>query len=213
MTAPASASKFTFDTVFGEDRAVISERTNKNAKLGFTRDEIESLKTMAYSNGAGDTVARAARDQADALSGIASAVSRALSQLSEPLALHRQECAGLTLAVAKRLAGKALSHFPMAEIETTISDTLHALHAEPRLVIRVQTDLSGPLQAQIAELAEREGFQGRIVITPDTQVHGGDCRIEWAAGGVERNFDAALQRIDEAIKRWLDSSLPAADLE
>jgi flagellar assembly protein FliH len=45
------------------------------------------------------------------------------------------------------------------------------------------------------ELAHEAGYEGRIVLNAEPGLHGGDCRIEWRGGGMERS----IEHLDEAI--------------
>ena len=47
------------------------------------------------------------------------------------------------------------------------------------------------------------GFEGRLSIQPDAALAPGDCRIEWADGGVIRDRAAALATIGDAVTRYV----------
>jgi flagellar assembly protein FliH len=50
-------------------------------------------------------------------------------------------------------------------------------------------------------LAERAGFAGRLVVLGEDGIAAGDCRIEWADGGIVRDREKALAAIEAAIER------------
>ena len=49
------------------------------------------------------------------------------------------------------------------------------------------------------------GFQGRLVILAEPQIASGDCRIEWADGGVVLERAAIDAKIDELVGRYIAS--------
>jgi flagellar assembly protein FliH len=194
------AVKYTFDTVFGE--AVPAAQGASRTRSSYSADEVERIKSETFAAGKTDAEARAATLKAGAMSNVGDGVARLLATVGEMHAAMRAESVELALAVAKKLAESALKAFPLHEIEELVVDCLHKLHREPRLVVRVPSDISDDLQAEIHGLADRHGFAGRIVVLPEQSLRGADCRVEWAGGGLERDFSANLAAIDEAVARW-----------
>src|SRR5450759_3582805 len=54
-----------------------------------------------------------------------------------------------------------------------------------------------------ALIAHARGFEGRLVVLSDPAMAPGDCRIEWADGGVARDRAATLATIDDAVARYV----------
>jgi hypothetical protein len=88
----------------------------------------------------------------------------------------RAESVELALAVGRKLAEASLGAFPLREIEQVVTDCLHKLHREARLVVRVPVQLTEALQAEVQSLADRHGFAGRIVVLPDNALAGANVR-------------------------------------
>jgi len=57
------------------------------------------------------------------------------------------------------------------------------------------------LQPRIAEIAQEEGYEGRVQISADPNIRGADCRIEWRGGGAERSEAALEAALAELISR------------
>ena len=74
---------------------------------------------------------------------------------------------------------------------------------EPRMVIRVADADLDALSEQIDTIATRRGFAGKVVLLAEPSVASGDCRIEWADGGVERDSARLWHDIDLAVARLL----------
>ena len=86
-----------------------------------------------------------------------------------------------------------------------VSDCLRHLSATPHLVVRINDALYDEARTGIETLASQNGFQGRLVILSDPDIAGGDCKIEWADGGVTRDQVATNSKIDELVGRYMAS--------
>jgi len=47
------------------------------------------------------------------------------------------------------------------------------------------------------------GFEGRLVVLAEPDIALGDCRIEWADGGVKRDSAATQAAIADAVARYI----------
>ncbi|MBI1210410.1 MAG: hypothetical protein GC190_03025 [Alphaproteobacteria bacterium] len=196
------AIKYTFDTVFDAQTQEHQQIAATRVRSSYSADEVEKIKNETFAAGKAETEAHAAATKADAAKNIGAGVARVIQSLDDAQTQLRTESVELAIAVARKLAGASLDAFPLKEIEQVITDCLHKLHREPRLVVRVSADISDELQAEIHGLADRHGFSGRIVILPEPSIKGADCRVEWAGGGLERDLETNLAAIDEAVARW-----------
>jgi len=201
QTPAPRAVKYTFDTVFG-DQAQAAQNAAPRARSSYSADEVEKIKNETFAAGKADTEAKAAAAKADAVKFVGAGIARVIQSLDQAQTQLRVESVELAIAVARKLAGASLDAFPLAEIEQVVTDCLHKLHREPRLVVRVAATISDDLQAEIHGLADRHGFTGRVVVLPEPSIKGADCRVEWAGGGLERNLEDNLAAIDEAVARW-----------
>ena len=50
----------------------------------------------------------------------------------------------------------------------------------------------------------------RLIVLAEPEIQVGDCRIEWADGGVNRDRSATEAVIDEAVTRYVKARLAAA---
>ncbi len=69
-------------------------------------------------------------------------------------------------------------------------------------MVRINDSLYEAARERIERLAKQSGFEGRLVILAEPEIETGDCRIEWADGGVvlER---AAIEAQDQRTCRAL----------
>jgi flagellar assembly protein FliH len=199
MTPSQNASrKFTFDTEFAgaEDRMAPAARARQKRTL--TTEEIERLEHSARAEGENTAQARAAENLERALAGLAGEIRAALDESHAEIEALRGEAALLALAMARKLAAAALAALPAADVEQALRQAMHLAIAEPRLTLRAGPAVAAALEPRLAEIAEAEGYEGRVLLAADAMLTGADCRIEWRGGGSERveaAIDAALQAL------------------
>jgi flagellar assembly protein FliH len=58
---------------------------------------------------------------------------------------------------------------------------------------------------RIERLARQNGYEGRLIIMAEPDVAHGDCRIEWADGGVVLERAAIETKISELVGRYVAS--------
>ena len=55
------------------------------------------------------------------------------------------------------------------------------------------------------QLARQSGFQGRLIVLAEPDIEAGDCKIEWADGGVVRERAAIDAKISELVESYVAS--------
>ena len=73
----------------------------------------------------------------------------------------------------------------------------------PHIVVRIGADIYETAKDKLEEIARARGFEGRLVVMSDAAMAPGDCRIEWADGGVNRDQAATLSAIDDVVGRYV----------
>ena len=56
---------------------------------------------------------------------------------------------------------------------------------------------------KLDEIVRRGSPDTRLVVLAEPEIAAGDCRIEWADGGIERDSAAIAAAIDEAVTRYV----------
>ena len=113
--------------------------------------------------------------------------------------------ATLALTAARRLAPALIAREPLAEVSALIEACLAPLRDVPHLVVRLTDTLAEPVSEHVAALVERQGFAGRLVVLGDPEIAPGDCRIEWADGGLTRERAAIEAEIDQHVSEFLQA--------
>lgn len=216
----AVVRKFLFDNDFGEPEAPLAAAPARPVVVEpppppeptFSEAELIATREAALAEGyaAGEAAARAetARTLAEALAQI----SAKLAIIDGAMAEAGENAARLGIqtgvAVARRIVPNILRRHPTIEIETLFRSCLNDLADEPRVVLRVADPLLDVLQPDMQRLASRAGFGGKVIVIGDEQLDLGDCRVEWADGGAERDSARIWQGIDETVHRHLTPPAP-----
>ncbi|RDV03190.1 FliH/SctL family protein [Undibacter mobilis] len=196
----AAAAKFLFD----EDFASGEKPTITLVEAERRREDAESI---AHRKGfdAGQTQARAEQNEriARALTMLAEQAMLLDGQLKDIEARLESEAVQVAFAVASKLAPELIAREPFAEIEVLATDCFRQLIATPQISIHVGQDIYDEAKQKIEDIARSRGFDGRIDVMADAALAPGNCRIEWAEGGIVRDRDATLKVIDEAVQRYI----------
>ena len=207
MAAPA---KFLFDTDFSApDKARV--RADTPAEIV---QKIASAEASAYRAGyeAAQREAKAESDRraALALEEIGIAIKAIATRFSGIEARMETEAVDVAVAVARKLCSELISGEPLVEITGLVSDCFSHLVSTPHLVVRINDTLYEAAREKIERLAKQSGFEGRLVILAEPEIATGDCRIEWADGGVVLERAAIEAKINELVGRYMASRDPAA---
>ena len=73
----------------------------------------------------------------------------------------------------------------------------------PHVVVRIAEPIYEQARTRLEEIARMQGFEGRLVILAEPGMALGDCRIEWADGGLTRERAATEAAIGEAVARYV----------
>lgn len=197
MAAPA---KFLFD----EDFATGTKPTITVVEAERRRADAEA---QAHRKGfaAGQAQARGEAEQkiAAALTVIAEGFARLDNALTGIETRLETEAVEVAVAVAAKLAPELIAREPFAEISALANDCFHQLVIAPHIVVRVGNDVFDQAHEQLTALAQSRGIEGRLVVLADETMKPGDCKIEWADGGVNRDQAATLSAIDDVVGRYV----------
>jgi flagellar assembly protein FliH len=202
MAAPA---KFLFDMDFSApDRA--RERPATPSEIA---QKIASAEARAYRDGF-DAAQREAKAESDrraalALEEIGIALKTIATRYSGIETRMETEAVDVAVAVARKLCNALVSNEPLGEITGLVSDCFSHLVSTPHLVVRINASLYETARERIERLAKQSGFAGQLVILAEPEIETGDCRIEWADGGVVLERAAIEAKISELVGRYMAS--------
>ena len=208
MAAPA---KFLFDTDFSApDKA--RERAETPADIA---RRIAASEARAYRDGFDaaqqEASAESGRRAALALEEIGIALRGIATRFAGVEARMETEAVDVAVAVARKLCSALMAAQPAAEVTALVSECFSHLVSTPHLVVRINHGLYDAARLRIEHMARQSGFEGRLVILAEPEIEFGDCRIEWADGGVVLERAAIEAKIDELVGRYMASRDSAAD--
>jgi flagellar assembly protein FliH len=201
MAAPA---KFLFDTDFAAP-----DRARDRANAVEVAQKVADAEARAYRDGY-DAALRETRVESDrrvalALETIGVAIKGIAAGLSGVEQRMETEAVDVAVAVARKLATELIAREPLGEINSLVADCFAQLVSTPHIVVRINEALYDAAHARIETLAKQSGFAGRLVILAEPDIQTGDCRIEWADGGVVRERAAIEAKISELVGRYIAS--------
>ena len=206
MGAPA---KFLFDMDFSAP-----EKSREPATPSEIAQQIVSAEARAYRDGF-DAAMREAKAESDrraalALEEIGIALRGIATRFSGIETRMETEAVDVAVAVARKLCSELMAGEPLTEIMALVRDCFSHLVSTPHLVVRINDSLYDAARERIERLAKQSGFEGRLVILAEPEIDSGDCRIEWADGGVVLERTAIEAKINELVGRYMSSRNEAA---
>lgn len=154
-----------------------------------------------------DILAEAEQRSAAALERIVATLSAVAQALATVEARLETEAVDVAVAVAKKLAVALIEREPLAEISALAAECFRHLVAAPHVVVRVNDAQHESLARRIEEIARARGLASNLVVLAEPDIGVGDCRIEWADGGIKRDRAATEAAIDEAVARYVKARL------
>jgi len=202
MAAPA---KFLFDMDFSAPDKM-RERAATPAEVA---QKVAAAEARGYRDGY-DAALREAKVESDrrvalALEEIGIAIKGIAARFSGVETRMETEAVDVAVAVARKLCSELIAHEPLGEVTALVSDCFAQLVSTPHLVVRINDSLYEAAHDRIERLAKQSGFAGRLIILAEPEIATGDCRIEWADGGVALERAAIEAKINELVGRYMAS--------
>jgi flagellar assembly protein FliH len=197
-------AKFMFDVDFASAGEKEADRAKSQAALEAAVAEAEARAFRAgQAKALADTEVELQRRNTAALERIGATLATMASGLGAIERRLEAEAVEVAVAVAVKLAPELIAREPFAEISALAADCFSHLVGAPHVVVRVNDALYADAREHIEEIARMSGFDGRLVVLAEPDIRPGDCRIEWADGGLTRDRAATEAAIGEAVGRYV----------
>ena len=205
-----ATAKYLFDQDFAASEKptitlVEHERRRADAELVAHRN--------GFAAGHAQAQEEATRHIATTLDVVAGGLERIENALKAVEARLEIEAVEVAVAVASKLAPELIAREPMAEVTALATDCFRHLVSAPHVAVYVGADIYEATKDKLMEIAQARGFEGRLVVHADAQLAPGDCRMEWAEGGVNRDEAATRAAIDELVSRYVTARSADAKTE
>ena len=204
----AAQAKYLFDDDFAAPPA---EKPMAPSDVALRLAEAESKAFgdgFAAAEKEGNAVAE--RRMAAAFEQIADAMDRVARGIAAVEQRLEAEAVELAAAIARKLAPELVQRQPFDEIAALAAECFKQLAHAPHVVVRVNDGLLETAQERLAEISRTRGFEGRLVVIAEPEIAVGDCKIEWADGGVVRDSAKTDMVIGNAIGRYLGARQAAS---
>jgi flagellar assembly protein FliH len=209
MSPPA---KFLFDHDFAAAKVV-----KPSVPLPVHEASLLEAEASGYQRGfaaaKAEILAEAEQLSAAAMEHIAKSLEDVMRGLSGVEARLETEAVDVAVAVAKKLAAALIEREPLAEISALAMDCFRHLVTAPHVVVRVNDAQHASVGKPIEEMVRARGLASHLVVLAEPEIRTGDCRIEWADGGINRDRSATEAAIDEAVSRYVKARLAAASTQ
>jgi flagellar assembly protein FliH len=201
----ADPAKFLFDMDFSTP----DKSRDRAATPTEVAHKIAAAEAKAYREGY-DAAQREAKVESDrrgakALEEIGTGISSIAARFSGIEDRMETEAIDVAIAVATKLSSALIAAEPLGEITALVSDCFTQLVATPHLVVRLHDSLYEAARGRIEQKAKQTGFEGPLVILAEPDIATGDCKIEWADGGIVRDRAAIEAKINELVGRYVAS--------
>ena len=208
----ASPAKFLFD----HDFTAAADGKPTSVALADHAQKLKEAEAVGYQHGFAQAQAEARVDAEHRAAAALERVAASLAALDQSLAAVEAkietEAVEVAVAVARKLAPELVAREPLAEMIALAKECFRHLVATPHVVVRVSDTLHGSAREKLDEIVRVGGLDSRLVVMAEPDIAPGDCRIEWADGGITRDSATIQAAIEEAVTRYVDARRGIATL-
>jgi flagellar assembly protein FliH len=198
----SAKAKFLFDQDFAP--AAKAEKPIAAAEHALMLAEAEARGfQLGYAAGQQDATAATAQQTAAAFERVGATLEHFARGVVAAEQRIEQESIELALVIARKLVPELMARQPFGEVEALVTECFRQLTTAPHVVVRVNDALLETAREQLTEIARTRGFEGRLVVLAEPEIALGDCKIEWADGGVIRDLAKIDAAVATAIARYL----------
>lgn len=197
-----SAKKYHFADAFDGGKGERDSAVLESAQEDWEADA-QARETAAYERGKAEVHASLEAQtlaQVQAMNAQLIALAGEREELQAVMTKASIELAHLS---ARKIAGVLVERGPGRLVAETVINALPLVIGEARIVVRLAEPLVEHIKSRMDEMALEAGFTGKVVLLGDERIAPGDCRIEWANGGIERRADAVKDDIARTIRACL----------
>lgn len=182
--------------------------------------EHDRLLEVARSEGYEAGMAEGRRLQADheairlanCLEALTGRLDIALIEMRRLEEVARGEALTFARLFSAKLSGALIASAPVTFIEDTAAAIFQDLRGSPHLAVRVEPSLVDACKAELAKKLKENGLETKLFVFPDPDVALGDCRIEWADGGIVRDRKALEAAIDKVVDTLFPNTATDTDM-
>lgn len=196
--------KFTFDKSFDAGTGQRHEE-----ELAALRTQGEQEKAAAHQAGfeAGHAQAMGEIESATiaVLEQIQNSATNLFNEFHSIQGQISQQSAQIAHVVGLQLAESLMQTAPLSEIEGILNIVFDEIRNQPQLIIRVNPDVAAAIEEKIQMMKNQAAFQGELTLLPDSSFNPQDITVEWGEGGMRRNYDEIIEKIQHCVSQYIES--------
>lgn len=230
---PKTIKKFRFETDFNleeerlriellqeEEMQALEEEAAQEAVMAeppapsFSEEEVRYMRDESFKEGYNKGAEDVRQSLENDVAVLCRAIETQLTIIAEQEAKQVQDTqkllAQITVAAIKKIGPHLVEQVGQDIITEMIYKALEDHPDEARLTIYVHETLVDPVTGLLPRIQSQKGFSGKLLIAAAADLLPGDCKIEWADGGMERLSRNLSTRIEDVIAHIIDL-LPKTD--
>lgn len=193
-----------------EAAARAAQEAAEQAPPTYTVEQMEAARTEAEAlgrqQGMSDAMASIDQQVARTLDAVMTRLPRVFEEHAMWSKAMEADAVRLSSAIMHKLAPELTREKALPEVESVIQEAFGFLTEQPKVMIRVASQLEEALADKVNLMASRIGYEGQVVLVGDPELQEDDCRVSWQAGAVERSLDETWQQIDNLVDRALNNT-------
>ena len=190
-----------------EDDAQIAEPEPEPEAPSFTEEELRHAREQGLAEGREQGIAEAAEATEKQIGDGLDTMIKQVDILFEAQAQANHELAANAVAIAAALVRKLFptlnKQTAIDQVEAMVRNAVTQLGNSSEILVRVPSDMAEAIHDRITAMTSITGLQGDLKVVGDADLVVGDCRLEWARGGVKRSAEELAHDLDEIIERNL----------
>jgi len=217
----AEVRKFTFDIDFSDPAPILSvsgtplvveevKEPSAPPPPTFSEEELAEAREASFNQGKEDgvreTEAATERMIANTLNVIAAGLQALVKAQEDANEETFRSAVEVAVAVTGKILPETVKRHGAMEIEALVGKIMPHLLDQPRIIVRAHSLMVAGMKEKLEELADANGFEGRVVVMPDDKIPAGDCRLEWADGGAERSAERTWTEIENIVRTHIEAS-------
>jgi flagellar assembly protein FliH len=156
----------------------------------FSEEELAAARAVAYADGEAAGTAQAQQSAemklARSIEAIGSALPGIMNDRDQAVQAIARESARLAHALVAKALPELNRRYGLTEIEAIVKADVALAIDQPRIIVRVASDLASSVEQRFEAIALAAGFQGRVIVLGDPALGPADVKLDWGDGGAER---------------------------
>lgn len=172
-------------------------------KLEFTKAQLEAAREEGYIAGHGAALEEAGTSREHYVADAINLIAQGLEKLDEQQKASNVELEKIAMrmifGIVRRMLPSFAEQYAVDNIENFVRTVLPVALGEPKILVRAHPMIAGDLETRLKGVFARASFQGSYTVITDYELQPGDCRLEWAGGGADRDEARIWRSVREAV--------------